>query len=100
MRYAKLLTGIFSLIFLFSACTEPTAMKDGELQIEGEVTYKTIEGGFWAIQDQDQTYEPINLSEDYQQEGLKVQVSANEAKDMASVHMVGPIIEIVSIRKR
>jgi len=100
MRYAKLLTGIFSLILLFSACTEPTAMKDGELQIEGEVTYKTIEGGFWAIQDQDQTYVPVNLSEDYQQDGLNVEVSANETKDKASIYMAGPMIEIVSIRKR
>ena len=45
-------------------------------------------------------YDPISgLSKDFQRDGLRVRIVARERKDMASVHMAGPLVEIVSIRR-
>ncbi len=42
--------------------------------------------------------EPTNLPAEYQQEGAKVIVSYNPAPDMASICMVGDIVDITSIK--
>ena len=71
------------------------------IQIEGTVRYLELEGGFWAIEGVDETtYDPVNLPEAYQEEGLAVRVQAVVREDLASIHMVGPIIEIRAIEKR
>jgi hypothetical protein len=69
------------------------------VQVTGTVRHYALEGGFWAIRGDDSTtYDPLGgLSPSFQQEGLRVRLKANLRTDMASTHMVGPIVEIVSI---
>ena len=91
---------------MFSGClTDAQETTSGKVvEINGTVIYMTIEGGFWAItaiaNEQSTTYEPLNLPEEFRKEGLSVFVEATVRKDMASFRMVGPIIEIRSIRER
>jgi hypothetical protein len=67
-------------------------------ELHGTVVYKDVEGGFFAIDGDDgKTYDPINLSDSFKINGLKVNITAKLRNDMGSIHMVGDIIEIVKI---
>ena len=68
------------------------------MPIVGNVTYKNIEGGFYAIDgDNGSKYDPINLPEPFRNDGLRVKVTARRKKDAMSLHMYGAIIEVVNI---
>ena len=71
------------------------------VRVNGTVHHYTLEGGFWAVRGDDSTtYDPAHgLPPDFQQEGLRVRLEGKIRSDMASIHMVGPIVEITSIRK-
>ena len=89
---------------LVAACASPTApaVPDGAIRVEGTVRYFTLEGGFWAVRGDDGvTYDPMNgLSPEYQRENLRVTLVAKVRNDMGGIHMVGPIVEVLSIQPR
>lgn len=89
---------------LAAACASPTApaIPDGAIRVEGTVRYFTLEGGFWAVRGDDGvTYDPMNgLSPEYQRENLRVTLVAKVRNDMGGTHMVGPIVEVLSIQTR
>jgi hypothetical protein len=86
------------------ACASPTAPEppDGAVRINGTVRYFNLEGGFWAVRGDDGvTYDPIaGLAPAFQRENLRVTIVAKIRSDMAGIHMVGPIVEILSIEAR
>ncbi len=100
MKRIKQLLFILLVAVTITQCNDLTSSQDAELYFEGEVTYMEIEGGFWAIETSDETYEPTNLPSEFQKDGLDVTVSANIEENMGSIRMVGPIIRIVDITKR
>ena len=69
--------------------------------IRGRVVWADLEGGFWAIRGDDQvTYDPLNnLPADFRRDGLRVRASLRIRRDLASFHMVGPIVEVLSIHR-
>lgn len=76
----------------------PTAADSDVFEIQGTVVYKNIEGGFFAIDGDDGgKYNPINLSESFRKDGLKVKLTARPRTDAMSIHMYGAIIEVVEI---
>ena len=77
-------------------------MPAGAIQINGTVRYITLEGGFWAVRGDDGlTYDPMNgLAPQYQRENLRVTLVAKVRDDIGGVHMVGPIVEVLSIQAR
>ena len=77
-------------------------MPAGAIQINGTVRYMTLEGGFWAVRGDDGlTYDPMNgLAPQYQRENLRVTLVAKVRDDIGGVHMVGPIVEVLSIQAR
>ncbi len=77
-------------------------MPAGAIQINGTVRYVTLEGGFWAVRGDDGlTYDPMNgLAPQYQRENLRVTLVAKVRDDIGGVHMVGPIVEVLSIQAR
>ena len=87
-----------------AACAAPTApeVPAGAIQVTGTVRYFPIEGGFWAVRGDDGvTYDPMNgLATQYQRENLRVTIIAKVRTDMGGIHMVGPIVEVLSIRTR
>lgn len=71
------------------------------VEIEGIVRYHELEGGFYAIQSREgETYNPTNLPEEFRQDGLPVRARVRIRGDMMGIHQVGPLVEIVEIRKR
>jgi hypothetical protein len=91
---------------LGSSCKEtPVAAGDtsamNERSVKGTVRFFGIEGGFWAVRGDDNvTYDPRDgLPKDFQKDGLRVHLVARELRDVAGIHMAGPIVEVVSIRR-
>lgn len=106
MDLRQLLPLILSLFFLLNGCspTKPAGLgvtNDGTTVTgTGTISYYTLEGGFWAIRGDDNvTYDPINLDRSYWTQGLRVRFQAKLRGDLANIHMVGPIVEIVSISR-
>jgi hypothetical protein len=76
---------------------EPMLASDA-FQILGTVTFKDLEGGFYAIESFDgKKYDPINLPESFRKDGLKVRVTARPQRDVMSFRMYGEIIEVIRI---
>ncbi|MDZ7659324.1 hypothetical protein [Fodinibius sp.] len=100
MRQIKQLLFILLIAVTITQCNDLKSSQDAELYFEGEVTYMEIEGGFWALETNEETYEPTNLPSEFQKDGLEVTVAANVEENKVSIRMVGPIIRIVDITKR
>ncbi len=64
----------------------------------GTVTYMELEGGFYGIITEDEShYDPINLAEQFRNDGSVVEFVAYPRNDMMSFHMWGQLIEIRTI---
>jgi len=86
-----LLTIPLSLLIVFSLTNT--------VLIAGTVNYLDLEGGFYGIVDGKNNYDPIDLPEDFQIDGLRVFVIARISKSQTSFHMWGTIIQIEFIIK-
>jgi hypothetical protein len=99
-------TALITISIFAAACSSssPTApqIPAGAIQVIGTVHYYALEGGFWAVRGDDGvTYDPMNgLAPEYQRENLRVTLVAKVRNDMGGIHMVGPIVEVVSIQTR
>jgi hypothetical protein len=85
-----------------TSTNSPTPPTSGRVvQLTGTVHYYTFEGGFWAIRGDDgTTYDPVSLlPEQFQQEGLRVRLKATLRPDLASFHMAGPLVDIITIER-
>ena len=66
----------------------------------GTVKFINLEGGFCGIiGDDGEHYDPINLDQEFQEDGLPVSFTAKIRKDVASTHMWGTMVEITRIEK-
>lgn len=69
------------------------------ITIKGTVRHSELEGGFYYIEAADGTkYSPTNLPEEFQKDGIAVEVEARVRNDMMGVNQVGPIVDIVRIK--
>ena len=76
------------------------ASKGAEETITGKVHYISLEGGFWGIIARDgRKFDPVNLPQKYQKEGLKISFTAEKIEDVASIHMWGQIIRILEVKE-
>ena len=92
------------VVALAGACKSanvPDPVPPGATRVVGTVHFYALERGFWAVRGDDgTTYDPMNgLPKEFQQENLRVSMTVKVRTDMAGVHMVGPIVEIIEIRK-
>jgi hypothetical protein len=96
-----LLVGHFAMAALAACKNEGTVKVDDEvISGSGTVNYVAIEGGFYVIHGDDgNTYDPLNLAKGYQVDGLRVCFVARLRKDVASFHMVAPLVEIQSVTR-
>jgi hypothetical protein len=68
--------------------------------VTGTVRHVDLEGGFYGIEADDGTkLDPVNLPEEFRQDGVRVQVQVEELKDRVSTHMWGKIVRIVGIKR-
>lgn len=74
---------------------------NAELRFDGTVQYRQLEGGAWVIvSEEETTYDPTDLPEEYKEKGLAVRVWANRMEDAVGIRMVGPIISIQRIERK
>lgn len=67
-----------------------------KIKIKGKVTFQNLGTGFWGIIDeQDQKWRPTNLPESMQEEGLEVNLIAEETKQQMSIFMWGKAVQII-----
>ena len=104
----RLLVFTCFLALLFAGCktteeqpeepeTAETQMVDG---ISGTVKYIELEGGFYGIQtDEGEDYFPINLADEYKEDGLKIIFKMKSRTDIFTTVMWGKTVEIVEIAK-
>jgi hypothetical protein len=101
---ANRLLAIVAVVLLAASCASSTApsedLPSGAVRVTGTVSHYSFEGGFWAIRGDDGvTYDPMSgVPSEFQREGLRVELIARVRNDLASFHMAGPIVEIISIR--
>jgi len=66
----------------------------------GTIKYIDLEGGFYGIiADNGERYDPINLNQEFQVDGLRVRFEAKIRDDIVGIHMWGVLIEILKIEK-
>lgn len=80
----------------------PAADQTGpKIHITGVVRRSELEGGFYAIHaDDGVTYDPTNLPEEFQKDGLGIEAEARRRVDAVGIHQTGPIIQLERIRRR
>jgi len=67
--------------------------------VDASVRFLDLEGGCWTLEVSPRVhYLPLNLAEQFRQDGLKVQAELLRRDDYASICMVGPVVQILSIR--
>lgn len=70
-------------------------------EVIATVRHVPLEGGFFGLVASDGTqYDPINLSKEFQQDGLPVRATLRPLRGVASYRMWGTIVEILSLEKR
>lgn len=97
----SLLTGFRCGDITNADCPGFEATSAENICVSGTVHHYPIEGGFWAVRgDDNTTYDPLGaLPESFRVEGLRVRLEARIRSDAVSFHMVGPIVEILDIRR-
>jgi hypothetical protein len=103
MKYTG--SALTALLILTAACgSSPTApeVPAGAIQVNGTIRHFALEGGFWAVRGDDGvTYDPMNgLAPEFERENLRVIMVAKVREDVGGIHMVGPIVEVLSIGRR
>ena len=69
--------------------------------VNASIEFLNLEGGCWTIAPSEHVhYLPLNLPDQFRRDGLKVQVELLRRDDYGSVCMVGPVVQILSIRSR
>ncbi len=72
-------------------------MEDG---IVGTVKYIDLEGGFYGIEDENgENYYPINLRDEYKEDGLRILFEYKVRTDIMTTVMWGKTVEITAIEK-
>jgi hypothetical protein len=69
--------------------------------IEGTVVFMDLEGGFFGIQaDSGENYFPINLADEFRENGLPVVFAMKARPDVMTPNMWGETIEIIQIARK
>jgi L-ascorbate metabolism protein UlaG (beta-lactamase superfamily) len=94
------LAGVFAREFLAANPNFKKIEKGDEQMIPGMVRYIDIEGGFYGLlADTGEKYDPVNLPEDFRQDGLRVKFAVKEKQGAVSFRMWGKIVEILKIEQ-
>ena len=69
--------------------------------VDASVEFLNLEGGCWTIEvRKDVHYLPLNLPEEFRRDGLRVRAELLRRNDYGSTCQVGPVVEVLSIRRR
>ncbi len=94
---------VIGAILIFGGSPEPLPEEpeNGEEEVVsgvGTITFVDLEGGFYGIvTDAGDSYLPINLDEDYEEDGLRVDFIGEVVEDHVDIYMWGIPIELMGI---
>ena len=103
MKRVSFLTILWVLVLaivVLASCLNTETRKDNQDFVcgTGIIKFFYLEGGFYGIiGDDGNHYDPINLSKEFQDDGLRIRFKAKIREDVASIHMWGRPIEIIKI---
>lgn len=70
-------------------------------QIAATVEFLNVEGGCWSLLASDGVrYEPVDLGEEFREDGLQVTATVRPLAEVASVCAVGKLVAILRIQRR
>ncbi|MFQ5707621.1 MAG: hypothetical protein ACE5HO_09250 [bacterium] len=99
MKKSIYLTCLFTTALLVAGCILGSD-DSSTVNARGKIALVQVEGGFFGIVGDDgNNYDPINLDEKFQQEGLRIRFEGRKRKDLNSVHQWGILVEIIEIEK-
>jgi hypothetical protein len=64
------------------------------IKVEGTIERKGFGTGTWALVSSSDTYELHKAPKELQQAGLKVSVEGQIRKDVMTIAMIGPVLEV------
>ena len=94
---------VLIMLVLVAGCAGNTSSAGEEacmdcITAEGTVRYSNVEGGFWYLEaDDGSKYDPYGVPEEFAIDGLRVRFTVNPQPERMGFHMVGTIVELVSI---
>ena len=99
----KLIICLGLLTWIVAGCS-PThqagSSSDPPGTMTGTVRFINLEGGFFGIiADDERQFDPVNLPEDYRQDGLRIKFTGQPDPNAASIHMWGILIRLDTINK-
>jgi len=68
--------------------------------VTGTVRHIEVEGGFYGIVTDDGTnLDPVNLPEEFQEDGLRLEARVVPLRDRVSIHMWGTPVRIIEFKR-
>jgi hypothetical protein len=100
MRSFVLLLALLVALACASVPVEPFESSKRAV-VDASVEFLNVEGGCWTIEVGEHVhYLPLNLPEEFRSDGLKIRTELLRRDDYGSTCMVGPVVEVISIRRR
>lgn len=95
---------ILILLFTLPACLsmrqDESRLPEGIVEAEGVVHYVELEGGFYGITtDNGGRFYPVDLAEEYMQDGLRIRFRGAVQEDVVSIRMWGTPVEVEWIER-
>ncbi len=71
------------------------------VRVTGTIEHSDLEGGFYLIRAANGTaYDPTNLPDEFRSAGLRVEADVVPQADAVGIRQVGPIVQVVRIRRQ
>ncbi len=97
------LLAVYATAFTYMGCSQRVENREIDFSgtiITGTVKFIDIEGGFYGIISDDGTkLDPLNLSVDYQEDGLRIKAGISIKKNVVTIRMWGTPVQINQIQK-
>lgn len=98
--FMKTVIGLGVVVCCFVMSCACHKLPAGAIQGTGTITQIGLEGGFFGIVSDDSLhYDPVNLPDEFKQDGLRVKFAVKTLENQMSIHMWGQIVEVISIKK-
>ncbi len=69
------------------------------MKLTGRIVYRDLEGGVWVLEGDDgRTYQLAGGDRKIKKDGQRVEVEGQIQKDVMTIHMVGPVLDVASYR--
>lgn len=100
--YSIGLLALAAALIVLAGCRSASQGGDEEDIVSGigTVRFVDLEGGFYGIVGDDgKNYDPMDLSQQFREDGLRIRFEGKIRRDVASAHMWGTIVDITNIEK-